>query len=167
MFQTIDPKKLDKNLFSLLGDRWALVTAGTAEQCNTMTVSWGGTGILWNQPVVTIYLRPERYTKEFVDREEYFTLAFFGPEHHDHLALCGSKSGRDIDKVKECGFTVKAAECGAPYFEQAQLVLVCRKRFVQAMEPEAIPQDVKDRFYREKDYHVIYIGEIVEVLVKE
>lgn len=68
MFQTIDPKKLDKNLFSLLGDRWALVTAGTAEQCNTMTVSWGGTGILWNQPVVTIYLRPQRYTKEFVDR---------------------------------------------------------------------------------------------------
>ena len=167
MFQTIDPKKLDKNLFSLLGDRWALVTAGTAEQCNTMTVSWGGTGILWNQPVVTIYLRPQRYTKEFVDREEYFTLAFFGPEHHDHLALCGSKSGRDVDKVTECGFTVKTAPCGAPYFEEAELVLVCRKRFVQPMDPDNMPQEIKDRWYPQKDYHTMYIGEIVEALVGE
>ncbi len=166
MFQTIDPKKLDKNLFSLLGDRWALVTAGTAEQCNTMTVSWGGTGILWNQPVVTIYLRPQRYTKEFVDWEEYFTLAFFGPEHHDHLALCGSKSGRDVDKVTECGFTVKTAPCGAPYFEEAELVFVCRKRFVQPMDPAAFPQEYKERFYAQEDYHVMYIGEIVEVLEK-
>ena len=167
MFQTIDPKKLDKNLFSLLGDRWALVTAGTAEQCNTMTVSWGGTGILWNQPVVTIYLRPQRYTKEFVDREEYFTLAFFGPEHHDHLALCGSKSGRDVDKVTECGFTVKTAPCGAPYFEEAELVLVCRKRFAQPMNPDYMPQEIKTKWYPEEDYHTLYIGEIVAVLVKE
>ena len=167
MFQTIDPKKLDKNLFSLLGDRWALVTAGTAEQCNTMTVSWGGTGILWNQPVVTIYLRPQRYTKEFVDREEYFTLAFFGPEHHDHLALCGSKSGREVDKVKECGFTVQTAECGAPYFQEAELVLVCRKRFVQPMDPDNMPQEIKTKWYPEEDYHTLYIGEIVDVLVKD
>ena len=167
MFQTIDPKKLDKNLFSLLGDRWALVTAGTAEQCNTMTVSWGGTGILWNQPVVTIYLRPQRYTKEFVDREEYFTLAFFGPEHHDHLALCGSKSGRDVDKVTECGFTVKTAPCGAPYFEEAELVLVCRKRFAQPMDPDLIPQDIKTKWYPNDDHHTLYIGEILEVLVKD
>lgn len=69
--------------------------------------------------------------------------------------------------MKECGFTVRAAECGAPWFEEAELVLVCRKRFVQPMDPDNIPQDVKDRFYPEKDYHVMYIGEIVEVLVKE
>ena len=163
----IDPKNLDKNVFTAIGEQWMLITAGTPEKCNTMTASWGGLGVIWNAPAATCYIRPQRYTKEFVAREDFFTLAFFGEESRKALQLCGSKSGRDIDKVKECGFTVKAAECGAPYFEQAQLVLVCRKRFVQAMEPEAIPQDVKDRFYREKDYHVIYIGEIVEVLVKE
>lgn len=163
----IDPKALDKNVFSAIGDQWMLITAGTVGRCNTMTASWGGLGVLWNAPSATCYIRPQRYTKEFVDREEYFTLAFFGEEHRKALQLCGSKSGREVDKVKECGFTVRAAECGAPYFEEAELVLVCRKRFVQPMDPANIPRDVKDRFYAGKDYHVMYIGEIVEVLVRD
>ena len=119
----IDVKSLQDNVFSLIGDRWMLITAGTAERCNTMTASWGGLGVLWGAPAATIYLRPQRYTKEFVDREEYFTLAFFGEEQRKALTLCGSKSGREVDKVKECGFTVAQAECGAPYFEEAELVL--------------------------------------------
>lgn len=163
----IDPKDLDKNVFSAIGSQWMLITAGTAEKCNTMTASWGGLGVLWNTPSATCYIRPQRYTKEFVDREAYFTLAFFGEEYRKALQLCGSRSGREADKVKECGFTVKAAECGAPYFEEAELVLVCRKRFVQPMDPANIPQDVKDRFYADKDYHVMYIGEIAEVLVRD
>ena len=167
MFKKIDPKELDKNVFSAIGGQWMLITAGTAEACNTMTASWGGLGVVWNAPSATCYIRPQRYTKEFVDREGCFTLSFFGEEHRKALQLCGSKSGRDVDKVKECGFTVRTAECGAPFFEEAELVLVCRKRFVQPMDPEAIPQDVKERFYQDKDYHVMYIGEIIDVLVKE
>ena len=166
MFKKIDPKTLDKNVFSMVGDQWMLITAGTPERCNTMTASWGGLGILWNKCVATCYIRPQRYTKEFVDREEYFTLAFFGEEWRKALSLCGSKSGRDVDKVKECGFTVKTAACGAPYFEQADLVLVCRKRFAQEMDPANIPQDVKEKWYPNQDYHTMYIGEIVEVLQK-
>ncbi len=162
----IDPKNLDKNVFSAIGDQWMLITAGTPDHCNTMTASWGGLGVIWNAPSATCYIRPQRYTKEFVDREEYFTLSFLGEEHRKALQLCGSRSGREVDKVKECGFTVRAAECGAPYFEEAELVLVCRKRFVQPMDPDNIPRDVKDRFYAEKDYHVMYIGEITEVFVK-
>ena len=166
MFKKIDPKALDKNVFSMVGDQWMLITAGTPERCNTMTASWGGLGILWNKCVATCYIRPQRYTKEFVDREEYFTLAFFGEEHRAKLSLCGSKSGRDVDKVKECGFTVKTAACGAPYFEEAELVLVCRKRFAQPMDPANLPQDVKEKWYPQQDYHTMYIGEIVEVLAQ-
>lgn len=162
----IDPKQLDKNVFSAIGDQWMLITAGTAEKCNTMTASWGGLGVIWGAPAATCYIRPQRYTKEFVDREEYFTLSFLGEEHRKALQLCGSKSGRETDKVKECGFTVKAAECGAPYFEEAQLVLVCRKRFAQPMDPDRIPREIKDKWYPQKDYHTMYIGEIVEVLAK-
>lgn len=162
----IDPKNLSQNVFSLIGDQWMLITAGTAEQCNTMTASWGGLGVIWGSPAATCYIRPQRYTKEFVDREEYFTLSFFDESYRPQLSLCGSKSGRDVDKVKECGFTVKTAECGAPYFEEASLVLVCRKRFVQAMDPQLIPEDVKERWYPQKDYHTMYIGEIVEALTK-
>lgn len=164
--RSIDPKTLDKNVFSAIGDQWMLITAGTADRCNTMTASWGGLGILWGAPAATCYIRPQRYTKEFVDREAYFTLAFFGEEYRKALSLCGSKSGREIDKVKECGFTVKTADCGAPYFGEAELVLVCRKRFAQPMDPDNIPQEIKDMFYPEKDYHTLYIGEIIEALAR-
>lgn len=166
MFQSVDPKSLDQNVFSLIGDQWMLITAGTGEALNTMTASWGGLGVIWGAPAATCYIRPQRYTKEFVDREEYFTLTFFPEEYRKALSLCGSKSGREIDKVKECGFTVKTASCGAPYFEEAELVLVCRKRFAQAMDPSNIPQEIKEKWYPQKDYHTMYIGEIVEVLKK-
>lgn len=166
MFKSVDPKQLNQNFFSAIGDQWMLITAGTQEKCNTMTASWGGLGILWGGPVATCYIRPQRYTKEFVDREEYFTLAFFGEEYRKALSLCGSKSGREVDKVKECGFTVQAGAGGAPYFEQAELVLVCRKRFAQDMNPANIPGDIKEKWYPNQDYHTMYIGEIVEVLEK-
>ena len=124
MFHSVDPKLLDLNPFAAIGDQWMLITAGTKERCNTMTASWGGVGVLWGKNVATAYIRPQRYTKEFVDAQGYFTLSFFGEAYRKALNLCGSRSGRDVDKVRECGFTVAEAACGAPYFEQAGLVLV-------------------------------------------
>ena len=165
MFRKVDPKTLDLNVFSAIGDRWMLITAGNAEKCNTMTASWGGLGILWNLPMAIAYIRPQRYTKQFVDENEYFTLSFFPDQYRRELALCGTKSGRDMDKVKECGFTVAAAECGAPYFEEAELVFVCRKRMVIPMDPAAMPDEVKEKHYK-GDYHDMYWGEIVETLKK-
>ena len=142
-----------------------LITAGTPERCNTMTASWGGLGVLWGANVATCYIRPQRYTKEFVEREDYFTLSFFGQEYRKALALCGSKSGRDMDKVKECGFTVAAGEGNAPYFQEAELVLVCRKAYWQDLDPtHFLNPDTDGKWYPEKDYHRIYIGEIVECL---
>lgn len=167
MLKPVDVHEISENVFSLIGKQWMLITAGTAEHCNTMTASWGGLGVLWGAPAATCYIRPQRYTKEFVDREEYFTLSFFGEEWRKALSLCGSKSGREVDKVKECGFTVKTAQCGAPYFEEASLVLVCRKRFAQEMDPNLMPDDVKKKWYPEKDYHTMYIGEIVQALEAE
>ena len=166
MLHSVDPKQLNENVFSLIGDKWMLITAGNGERCNTMTASWGGLGVIWGAPAATCYIRPQRYTKEFVAREENFALTVFGEEWREALSLCGSKSGRDTDKVKECGFTVKTAACGAPYFEEAELVLVCRKRFAQDMDPASIPQDIKEKWYPNQDYHTMYIGEIVEALKK-
>ena len=166
MFTKIDPKEIQENVFSLIGDQWMLITAGTKDKCNTMTASWGGLGVLWGAPMAVAYIRPQRYTKEFVDNSEYFTLSFFSEQYRKQLALCGSKSGREIDKVKECGFTVAEAQGGAPYFEQADLVFVCRKRMVQKMEESLIPADVREKWY-EGDYHTMYWGEIVETLVRK
>ncbi len=161
-----DPKTLKENIFSLIGDEWMLITAG-GEVVNTMTASWGGLGILWGEPCATVYIRPQRYTKEFVDREEYFTLSFFAPEYKKQLSLCGSKSGRDVDKVSECGFTLARTQQGAPYFEQARLVLVCRKLYVQEMDGAAMPAEVREKWYPQQDYHTMYIGQIVEAYTQE
>ena len=167
MLRKRDVKELKDNVFSLIGDEWMLITAGTAERCNTMTASWGGLGIMWGEPAATVYIRPQRYTKEFVDREEYFTLSFFGPEYKKELALCGARSGRELDKVKECGFTVACGEGGAPYFEQARLVLVCKKLYAQELDADAMPADIKEKWYPERDYHTMYLGRIVEAYTKD
>lgn len=162
----IDPKTLKENFFSLLDDRWALLTAADGAGCNPMTVSWGGTGILWNRPVATVYVRPQRYTKGLLDREKYFSLSFFSEDQREALRLCGAKSGRDIYKVKACGLTV-VEDLSAPYFAQAELVLVCRKLYEQDFDPACfVDQSLDEKNYPGKDYHRMYIGEIEAVLQK-
>lgn len=165
MFQKVDPKSMSINPFAAMDDQWMLVTAGTPEHCNTMTASWGALGWLWGVPMATAYVRPQRHTHRFMEESEYFTLSFFPEKYRPQLNLCGTKSGRDTDKVKECGFTVCTGAGNAPYFEQADLVLVCRKRMVLPMDPAAVPEDVKRKSYHD-DFHDIYWGEIVEALKK-
>lgn len=167
MLTPVDPKSLELNVFTGMGDEWFLITAGDGSACNTMTASWGGLGVLWGEPCATVYIRPQRYTTEFVDGQEYFTLSFFGPEWRQQLALCGAKSGRELDKIKECGFTLEFTPEGAPMFRQARLTLVCRKLYAQPMDPQAMPAWVRDRWYPQQDYHTMYVGQIVRALLDE
>lgn len=163
MLTKIDPKTLTINPFDAIGRQWMLITAGDGENCNTMTASWGGMGILWNLPVVTAYIRPQRYTKQFVDEQEYFTLSFLPEQYRQELAYCGRVSGRNEDKIAHCGFTMEMAECGAPYFAEAELVLVCRKLYCQRMQSEFfLDGSVEEKCYPQRDYHDMYIAEIVE-----
>ena len=165
MFQKVDVKKLGLNPFAAVCDEWMLITAGTKDNCNTMTASWGGLGVLWKKNVATVYIRPQRYTKKFVDEQEYFTLCFFGNQYREELALCGTKSGRDMDKIQACNFTVAEADCGAPYFEQARLVLVCRKLYQDAIKPECfLDRACDEKCYPEHDYHDFYVAEVLEAL---
>lgn len=167
MFIKIDPREMDGNVFQRIGEQWMLITAGNKESCNTMTASWGGLGVLWGEHVATAYIRPQRYTKEFVDREKYFSLSFYGEEYRKALGLCGSKSGRDMDKVKECGFTVEYGAGDTPYFAEAELVLICEKLYADELREEKfINTQPAERCYPEKDWHTFYIGKIVEVLKK-
>ena len=166
MMKRVDPKELAMNPFKAIGEQWMLVTAGTAEQCNTMTASWGGVGVLWGKPVATAYIRPQRHTKKFMDEQEYFTLSFLPESRRANLTYCGQVSGRDEDKIAHCGFNVETAECGAPYFAEAEMVLVCRKMYRQRIDPADFVTDDVDRWYPEKDYHDMYIAEIVEAYQK-
>jgi flavin reductase (DIM6/NTAB) family NADH-FMN oxidoreductase RutF len=103
-----------------------LLTAGDKDDFNTMTASWGGLGVLWKMPVATTYVRPQRYTFGFMEKNLYYTLSFYPEGFRDKIALCGSKSGRETDKVKECDFTPAVSENGAVYFGEADLVLGCK-----------------------------------------
>lgn len=167
MLQKIDPKTLTVNPFTLIGDQWMLITAGTPEHCNTMTASWGGVGVMWAEPSATCYIRPQRYTKEFIDKEELFSVSFLKDGHRDALKLCGSVSGRDHDKIKETGLTPVFID-GVPAFEEADTILICRKMYRTSMNPaDFIDKDADSKFYPEKDYHDMYIAEIVKAVVAE
>ena len=166
-FKEIKPEELNFNPFTRIGSDWMLLTAGTEDKFNTMTASWGGAGVFWGKPAVTCYIRPQRYTKEFVDNSDYFTLCFFDESYRKALNLCGSTSGRDVDKIKECGFTVQAGAGNAPYFAEAELVLVCRKLYRGTLtEDQFVDPAVAEKNYPEKDFHDFYIGEVVSVLEK-
>lgn len=167
MLKKVDSRALDKNVFSLIGEQWMLITAGTPNHCNTMTASWGGLGVLWGTNVATCYIRPGRYTKQFVEERDYFSLSFLGEEYRKQLAFCGSKSGRDVDKIKECGFTLTSGAGDAPFIQESELVLVCRKLYWQDMNPaHFLDAKIGEKWYPEKDYHRIYVGEITEAYQK-
>ena len=122
----------------------ALVTAGNAEQFNTMTIGWGSLGTLWSKTVATIYIKPCRYTHEFLEREQYFTVALFDEKYRRAMALLGTKSGRDCNKVAESG--------------------LCRKLYSQQLDAASIPQFALERYYQTEAPHTVYVGEIVAVL---
>ena len=154
------------NPFELISKQWMLISAGSANSWNTMTASWGGVGELWGRYVSTIYIRPQRYTLEFVEREDYYSLCFFGPEYRQALNLCGSKSGREVDKDAATGLTPCFDEA-APYYEQARLVFLCRKLYRQDLEEGCfLDKGLLEKWY-DNDLHRMFIGEIVKVLEKE
>lgn len=162
LLSEIDPKVLDENVFKLIGEQWMLVTAGNAEKFNMMTASWGGLGFLWNRPVAFVFIRPQRYTFDFVERNEGFTLSFFGEEYRKVLQLCGTKSGREIDKVAETKLTPFATPSGNMAFEEASLVLDCRKCYIDMIEKgNFIDYETVARWYPHEDFHKMYVAEII------
>lgn len=167
----VSVQELQLNPMTLIAKEWMLVTAGTEERgYNTMTASWGHLGSIWGHggglPTSVIFVRPQRYTKQFVDREELYTLCFFPQEYKPQLAYLGSHSGQDEDKVAKTGLTPAFGE-GYTYFEEASLVLVCRKLYqAPVLEEGFLDKNVLEDCYPERDFHDLYVGEIIKVLKK-
>lgn len=166
MFREVKPQDMTLNPFQAIGSDWMLVTAGNAEKCNTMTASWGSMGVLWNMNAATCYIRPQRYTRTFLDTNEYFSLSFLPETYRRQLAYCGTASGRDEDKIAAAGLTL-CHDFEAPCFEEADTVLVCRKVYVDQFDPSGILYPfIRSDNYPNKDYHYVFVGEIVKALVK-
>lgn len=161
----ISPFEIQENLIQLIAKDWMLVTCGNKDKMNMMTASWGSVGYLWNRPIVHTVIRPQRYTYEFMEKEETFSLCFFDEEYRQALSLCGCKSGRDMDKVAASNLTVSYLD-NTPYFNEAKLVLICRKIAVYDIEPSQFIDESIDKNYPKKDYHRNYTGEILHVYSK-
>ena len=159
-----------EDAFDLIGKQWMLVTAGKKDSFNTMTASWGGIGWLWNKPVAFVFIRPERYTHEFIEAYDRLTLSFFSETHRAALQLCGTKSGRNTDKGAASGLTPCALPSGAMGFDEARLTLDCRKLFKTSMhESSFIDKEVLTRWYNSNpggSLHDIYIVEIENIYEK-
>ena len=167
-FRKINIAEYDINPFKAVGKQWMLLTGGNMSDLNTMTASWGQLGVLWNKNVLTCYIRPNRHTFGYIEGGEVFTASFFGEEYRSALSFCGSHSGRDCDKVKETGLTPVELG-GAPAFEEAELVLVCRKLYSYDLQESGFLTDdgIPGKFFASDPYHRAYISEIVEAYVKE
>lgn len=163
----ISVKQLKENFIRDIADEWMLITAGNSQGYNTMTASWGMAGELWGEDSVIAYIRPQRYTNEFVEREDYFSLSFYGDEMRDIHSVCGKLSGREVDKAEMTGLVPEFGE-KAPYFKQARLVLICKKQYVGKIEPEGfVDKAIIDRWYPIRDFHYFYVGKIEKALIGE
>ena len=162
----VEPKEIKDNPFKIIGSDWMLITAGDMNSFNTMTAAWGGLGVLWHKNVCYTYIRPTRYTYEFMEKNDNFTVSFFEESYRKTLNFCGTNSGRDVDKVKETGLTPVEDPSGSIYFEEARLVLVCKKLYFQDLDRNNFLDPGIEKHYPEKDYHRLYVGEILTSYVK-
>ena len=165
MFKEISAKEIKGNLISAIADEYMLITAGDREKYNMMTASWGFVGEMWGADCAIAQVRPQRYTMEFIEKSDHFTLSFYG-DNKDIHKICGSRSGRDCDKTALTGLT-PVFDGDAVYFEEARLVLICRKQYVQKMEKDCFTDDAPLKWYPNDDLHYQIYGKIEKVLVKD
>lgn len=169
--KTIQPRDFNENVYRLLNEKWCLVSAcsDSVENSlgyNAMTASWGGFGVLWNKNVFFCFIRPQRYTKQFIDSSDKITLSFFGEEMKKALSYCGSHSGREGDKLKEAGFNAYITEDGTVEFKEAQITVTGKKLFAADMkESDFIDKALIEKNYPASDYHTVYVCEIESIKV--
>ena len=162
----IRPDDFNESVFKVIGKDWLLIAGEAEGKSNAMTASWGGMGIMWGKPVAYIFIRPSRYTKEFVDKAEGLTLSVFGEDRRKMMNYFGTVSGRDEDKIAKSGLTVKH-DNGRTYFEEARVTMLCRKLYAQELKQECFVDKAADERWYQDDYHTMYIVEIEKILVQE
>ncbi len=170
LYQKIDPSQIPDNVIKLIGKEWMLITAGNESSYNSMTASWGALGNIWNKPISLITVRDTRYTYQFLEKNDSYTLTFFPEDYRNALTIMGTKSGRDTDKVKEAGLTPVTTPSGLIAFSEARMILECKKVYAEPLKKEAfIDTQLFDEVYNkaETSIHTMYIGEITNVWIKK
>lgn len=168
-FSKVEPQAWNDNIFNLIGSRNFLLTCGelAGDQYNTMTAGWGLFGFMWGKPVVEVVVRPSRYTFTFIEKYTDFTINFLPESMKNILELCGTRSGRDFNKVSACGLhTLNADSVQSPCFEESEIIVTCKTLMKTRVKPEQFVDPAIDKFYSDKSYHGRYIGEIMGIWKK-
>lgn len=167
-FQPVPEEYFKENPFEMIGKQWMLITAMKDNKVNTMTASWGGLGVMWGKDVAYVVIRNSRYTKEFVDAADTFSLCFFDEKYRQQLKYIGSVSGRDENKIAATKLKVQLHEgTETPFFDEASLVLICRKMYAGQLDKENfVCPDIQEKWYKDEDYHVLYIGEVTRIMAR-
>ena len=165
-FQPYPVHLLDFNPFEKIGNDWAALTSAKEDNVNSMTISWGGVGVLWGKNVAFIFVRDSRYTKEFIDANEFFSITFLSEQYRDALNYCGSHSGRDEDKFAAAGLTL-ATRHNIPYVDEGNFVLLCEKMSATRItEDSFLLPEIKEKWYKDGDMHTMYVAEIIDILAR-
>ena len=165
-FQPFPIDMLEFNPFTKFGTDWALVTVGTKAQTNPCTIGWGNVGTLWGKNITSVFLRDSRYTKELLDKHDFFSVTFFDQSHRDALQYCGSHSGRNENKIEQAHLTLNARH-NIPFIDEGNLVFLCAKlAHVRLTKEMFTAPDIMHRWYQDKDMHTMYVSEIIEVLAR-
>lgn len=167
MFKEISIKDLSFNPFTKMSKEWMLISAGNRNNYNIMTAAWGSFGFLWNMDICNIYIRPDRYTYKFTEENNFFTISFFGNKKRDILNLCGTKSGRDIDKMNISGLNPVFFEPDIITFQEAELCIYSRKIYIHDISLDGFIDNKINAFYPDKVFHRSYTGEILKVMKNE
>ncbi len=162
----VNPDDLAIRSLNLWNNQWLLLSSGDFKEnhFNSMTVAWGSLGVMWNKPFAQVVVRPTRYTYGFMEQYDTFTLCSFPEKYRPALQVLGTRSGRDMDKMRASGLTpIAAAQVAAPAFAEASLVLECRKIYWQDLDASHFLDAEIERHYPKQDYHRIYFGEILSI----
>ncbi len=165
MFKEISAKDIKGNIIDRIANEWMLISAGDEKGYNMMTASWGFMGEMWGKDTAIAMVRPQRYTMQFIKKSDYYTLSFYG-ENKDIHKVCGSKSGKDVDKTALTGLTPIFSD-NTVYFEQANLIIICKKQYMDSIKEEKFIDKAPLKWYESKDFHNMIFGEIIKVLIKE
>ena len=168
-FREISPGELVESPFKLFDKDWILITApdSTKESgANAMTASWGGLGILWNKPTATVYVRPQRYSHALCEAADRIALCVLPEEYRDALRYCGTRSGKDTDKLLDCSLDCTDIN-GVPVIKQSRIALICKKAYSDFIKKDSFLDTDHMKHYPKDDFHRFYILEIEKILVKE
>ncbi len=167
-FIEADVMKFKERIIAMFSDDYFLLTAGTKENFNAMTCSWGTFGHLWNKPISCVFVRPGRYTYQYMESSELFTLSFFNQKYREKLEFLGSYSGRDFDKIARSGLTPKIICPNSISFAEAKMVFVCRKLYFQdLLKQNFVGKDIPELNYPKSDFHRMYVGSIEKLFIAD